>query len=58
MIGRWGDDTALVRAADGETREVPVPAHLRESIDVGATLTLLPSGRVEWDDSPTPGSTG
>lgn len=55
VIGRWGDDTALVRAADGETVEIPVPERLRDSIDVGATLTLLPDGRVDWEDPPEEG---
>jgi hypothetical protein len=52
VIGRWGDDTALVRAADGETFEVPVPEQLRDSIDVGTSVTLLPDGDVDWEDSP------
>jgi hypothetical protein len=58
VIGRWGDDTALVRAADGETIEVPVPEHLRDSIDVGTVVTLLPEGQVDWEDSPAEEPTG
>jgi hypothetical protein len=58
VIGRWGDDTALVRAADGETIEVPVPEHLRDSIDVGTAVTLRPEGRVDWEDSPAEEPTG
>lgn len=58
MIGRWGDDTALLRAADGETVEVPVPEHLRDSIDVGTSVTLLPDGHVDWEDPPAEDRTG
>jgi hypothetical protein len=53
VIGRWGDDTALVRTADGVTLEVPVPEHLRESIDVGTSIVLLADGAVDWDDAVT-----
>lgn len=55
VIGRWGDDTALVRRDDGETIEVPVPEHLREAIDVGTDVTLLPDGGVDWEDAPSEG---
>ena len=48
VIGRWGDDTALLRTADGETVEVPVPERLRERVDVGATVVLRPDGGVDW----------
>jgi hypothetical protein len=48
VIGRWGDDTALLRTADGETVEVPVPEPLRERVDVGATVELRPDGSVDW----------
>jgi hypothetical protein len=58
VIGRWGDDTALVRAADGQTIEVPVPEHLRDGIDVGTAVTLLPEGHVDWEDSPAEEPTG
>jgi hypothetical protein len=57
VIGRWGDDRALLRAADGETVEVPVPEDLRESVDVGASVTLHPDGRVVWEDAPGDGRT-
>ena len=53
VIGRWGDDTALLRTADGATVEVPVPERLRESIDVGTSVTLLEDGDVDWDDAPS-----
>ena len=58
VIGRWGDDTALVRAADGSTVEVPVPEHLRESIDVGTSVVLRTDGGVDWEDPPGEGPTG
>ena len=48
VIGRWGDDTALLRTADGETVEVPVPERLRERVDVGAAVELRPDGSVDW----------
>jgi hypothetical protein len=48
VIGRWGDDTALLRTVDGETVEVAVPEPLRERIDVGATVELGPDGGVDW----------
>ena len=49
MIGRWGDDTALLRTADGATVEVPVPEDRRERIDVGTRVDLLDGGLVDWD---------
>ena len=54
VIGRWGDDTALLRTEDGQTVEVPVPESLRGSIDVGAILEMTEDGSVDWpvlDDS-------
>jgi hypothetical protein len=48
VIGRWGDDTALLRTADGATVEVPVPEELRDRIDVGASVDLLEDGVVDW----------
>jgi hypothetical protein len=44
VIGRWGDDTALLRIEDGTTLEAPVPERLRHRIDVGAT-----DGLVDWE---------
>jgi hypothetical protein len=58
VIGRWGDDTALVRAADGETVEVPVPEGLRDSIDVGTSVVLLADGHVDWEDAADEEPTG
>ena len=60
MIGRWGDDAALLRTDDGQTAEAPVPEHLRERIDVGARVTLLESGEVDWrlPDEPPPADAG
>jgi len=51
VIGRWADDTALLRVDDGTTREVPVPEPLREMIDVGsrARVGANGGGDVEWD---------
>ncbi|HKP91604.1 MAG TPA: hypothetical protein VJT75_16680 [Thermoleophilaceae bacterium] len=49
VIGRWGDDTALLRTPDGVTVEVPVPEDLRDAIDVGASVRLLEEGLVDWD---------
>jgi hypothetical protein len=40
VIGRWGDDTALLRTDDGETLEAPVPEALRAGFDVGAEARL------------------
>jgi hypothetical protein len=40
VIGRWGDDTALLRIDDGTTVEAAVPERLRDAIDVGATVDL------------------
>lgn len=48
MIGRWGDDTALLRTDDGATVEAPVPYPLRDRIDVGASVDLLDDGLVDW----------
>jgi hypothetical protein len=48
VIGRWGDDTALLRTADGATVEVPVPEGLRDRIDVGTSVDLLEDGLVDW----------
>jgi hypothetical protein len=49
VIGRWADDTALLRTADGETLEVEVPAEQRDRIDVGTSVELLEGGAVDWD---------
>ncbi|HEX8052968.1 MAG TPA: hypothetical protein VF517_08240 [Thermoleophilaceae bacterium] len=50
MIGRWGDDTALVRTDEGVTFEVRVPEALREGFDVGAELRIDPAsgGILGW----------
>ena len=40
VIGRWGDDTALLRTDEGETLEAPVPPALRNGFDVGAEVRL------------------
>jgi hypothetical protein len=40
VIGRWGDDTALLRTDDGTTLEAPVPEPLRDGFDVGSKVTL------------------
>lgn len=40
MIGRWADDTALLRTSDGTTLEAPVPEPLRQGFDVGAEARL------------------
>ena len=49
VIGRWGDDTALLRTADGVTVEVPVPEDLRDRIDVGTAVEVLDDGLVDWE---------
>jgi hypothetical protein len=51
VIGRWGDDTALLRLDDGTTREVPVPEPLREKVDVGSRARVGGNGgsEVEWE---------
>jgi hypothetical protein len=38
VIGRWGDDTVLLRLEDGTTIEAPVPEGLGERWDVGARV--------------------
>ena len=48
VIGRWGDDTALLRTEAGTTVEAPVPEGLRDRIDVGASVDLLDDGLVDW----------
>jgi hypothetical protein len=48
VIGRWGDDAALLRTADGETVEVPIPERLRDRVDVGAAVLLGADGSVDW----------
>ena len=48
VIGRWGDDTALLRTTDGRTLEVPVPKGLRASVDVGAKVDLDGDSVVNW----------
>jgi hypothetical protein len=40
VIGRWGDDTALLRTDDGATVEAEVPEPLREGFDVGSEARL------------------
>jgi hypothetical protein len=40
VIGRWGEDTALLRTDDGETLEAPVPEALRAGFDVGSEARL------------------
>jgi hypothetical protein len=40
VIGRWGDDTALLRIDDGTTVEAAVPERLRDAIDVGTRVDL------------------
>ena len=55
MIGRWGNDTALLRAEDGTTLEATVPECLRSRIDVGASVDLMDDGLIDWHvpDDPT-----
>jgi hypothetical protein len=48
VIGRWGDDTALLRLEDGTTLEAPVPEQLRDAIDVGAKVDLKGDIVVAW----------
>ena len=40
VIGRWADDTALLRTDDGVTLEAPVPEPLRARFDVGVEVRL------------------
>ena len=40
VIGRWGDDTALVRLEDGTTVEFAVSEDIRDRFDVGHTVNL------------------
>jgi hypothetical protein len=56
VIGRWGDDMALLRTDDGATVEAEIPERLRHRIDVGASVTLLDDGLVDWrvPDGPAP----
>jgi hypothetical protein len=48
VIGRWGDDMALLRTGDGDTVEALVPEPLRDRIDVGANVELRDDGAVDW----------
>jgi hypothetical protein len=48
VIGRWGDDTALLRTDDGATLEATVPEDLRDQIDVGASVDVLDDGLIDW----------
>lgn len=43
VIGRWADDTALVRPEAGPAIELPVPVELRDAVDVGAAVLLDPA---------------
>jgi hypothetical protein len=52
VIGRWGDDLALLRRPDGTTVEVVVPEELRARIDVGVHVELLSDGAVDWRLTP------
>jgi hypothetical protein len=58
VIGRWADDAALLRAPDGSTVEVSVPEDLREGVDVGTRVSLLPDGHVDWDEARSERGTG
>jgi hypothetical protein len=48
VIGRWGDDAALLRTEDGRTLEASVPVPLRATIDVGATVDVVEGDVVDW----------
>ena len=52
VIGRWGDDTALLRTDDGATVEAPVPEPLRDRIDVGASADVIEDGTIDWHVPP------
>ena len=55
VIGRWGDDTALLRTEDGAALEAPVPEALRDRFDVGAEVELdLVEDRILGWDPPAP----
>ncbi len=51
VIGRWGDDMALLRLDDGTALEAPVPEPLRAKFDVGdeARLDFRGGRLVGWD---------
>jgi hypothetical protein len=53
VIGRWADDTALLRTDDGTTLEAPVPEPLRPGFDVGAEAHLdqVDNRIVGWNGS-------
>jgi hypothetical protein len=55
VIGRWADDTALLRTDDGTTVEAHVPEPLRPGFDVGAEARLArDDGRiVGWNSAVT-----
>ena len=48
VIGRWGDDMALLKMDDGATVEASVPEPLRDRIDVGANVDVMDDGLVNW----------
>ena len=54
VIGRWGDDTALLRMPDGTAIEAPVPEGLRDRFEVGdeAELEFVGDRLVGWDLAP------
>ncbi len=51
MIGRWGDDTVLLRLDDGNTVEAPIPESLRDRFDVGdeARVSFEDGRLVAWE---------
>jgi hypothetical protein len=51
VIGRWGDDMALLRTADGGTVEAPVPEPLRSEVDVGTSVRVTEDGSVDWQST-------
>lgn len=48
VIGRWGDDMALLRTPDGGAVEVAVPEPVREEFDVGDSVEMSADGSVNW----------
>ena len=55
VIGRWGDDMALLRIDGGGTIEASVPAPLRDRVDVGARVEVMDNGAVDWRLPDDPG---
>ena len=44
VLGRWGEDRALVQLREGTVMTTSVPDHLRDAFDIGRRVTVTPDG--------------